>query len=238
MDIEILTERYSLALERIREIPGEHFGNAEFEEYFASVAGFLLQIEETKTWLWEGGLTKAPLEELVQRNHALYEDIMPENYESSYANPAYAVEKLGEEFGAMLAFLYTEMRSLIGFVFEKRLEELVIRMELFTPQRPAKETIRQILYWFASDYADVAAQRRIYDMVVPEENFAADIIRNSDTDDVRYLFAYGEYVGENELEVARFMAAEHIDPVFPGKIIGNTTVAVKKMVCYKYTTVA
>lgn len=258
MDIEILTERYSLALERIREIPGEHFGNAEFEEYFASVAGFLLQIEETKTWLWEGGLTKAPLEELVQRNHALYEDIMPENYESSYANPAYAVEKLGEEFGAMLAFLYTEMRSLIGFVFEKRLEELVIRMELFTEVYtaftvewqennclPAKETIRQILYWFASDYADVAAQRRIYDMVVPEENFAADIIRNSDTDDVRYLFAYGEYVGENELEVARFMAAlpeETINTMADtytegyriGFVLGNKDLSKKKTVDLRY----
>ena len=74
----------------------------------------------------------ATLKELQQRNHALYEDILPENYENSFANPAYAVKMLGEKFGALAAFLYTEMRSLIGFTYEGRLEELVIRMELFS----------------------------------------------------------------------------------------------------------
>ena len=69
---------------------------------------------------------------MKQRNHALYEDILPENYENSFANPAYAVKMLGEEFGVLAPFLYTEMRSLIGFTYEGRLDELVIRMELFS----------------------------------------------------------------------------------------------------------
>lgn len=222
MDKELLLERLSLALERIREIPDERLASDEtegFTDYFTAVAKFLIQIDETRAFLEADGLQKASLEELTERNHALYVDIMPENYEKSYANPAFAVSKLGEKFGAMLSFLYTEMRSLIGFTFEGRLFELVIRMELFVEiyaafvyelqenkVLPTQESIRQIIYWFVSDYADVAEEQRIKGLVVPGESFAEKIIRESDLSDPRYLFAYGEYVGENELRMARFMA--------------------------------
>lgn len=211
-------ERLTLAEDRIGEIGEEHFGEPAFEEYFAAVAEFLLQIQETRRFLEAGGLKTASFEELLKRNHALYADIMPKHYGKSYANPAYAVEKLGAEYGAMLAFLYTEMRSLIGFTFENRVFEQVIRMELFVEvyaafayewqesgSLPSPESVREILYWFVSDYADAAAEQRTRELVTPEDNFAAEIIRNSDFGDVRYLFAYGEYVGENELTMARFL---------------------------------
>lgn len=218
---EILQERLELALLRIREIPGEDFQGAEllpWKEYFTTVAKFLLLIEDTRQFLEQGKQATATLEELQQRNRALYEDILPENYENSFANPAYAVKMLGEEFGALASFLYTEMRSLIGFTYEGRLEELVIRMELFSEvyvafvyeqqenhKLPTYATIREILYWFVSDYADVAAEERVREMVCPENNFEAAILRTADFTDLRYLYAYGEYVGDNELKMAEFM---------------------------------
>ena len=158
------------------------------------------------------------MEQLKERNLALYQDILPENYGSSYADPAYAVSQLGEELGAELSFLYAELRSMIGFCYEGKLEELVIRMELFTEvytavvyewqenqKIPGGEDIRKILYWFASDYADVAAERRIREQVCPEDCFAARIICESDLTDLRYLYAYGEYVSESVLEMAEFL---------------------------------
>ena len=218
---EILQERLELALLRIREIPGEDFRGAEllpWKEYFTTVAKFLLLIEDTRQFLEQGKQATVTLEELQQRNRALYEDILPENYENSFANPAYAVKMLGEEFGALASFLYTEMRSLIGFTYEGRLEELVIRMELFSEvyaafvyeqqenhKLPTYAAIREILYWFVSDYADVAAEERVREMVCPENNFAAAILRTADFTDLRYLYAYGEYVGDNELKMAEFM---------------------------------
>lgn len=218
---ELLLERLELAFLRIREIPGEDWqGEAlqPWREYFTAVTKFLLLIEDNRKFLEQDGLKMATLEELQQRNHALYEDILPENYENSFANPAYAVKMLGEKFGALAAFLYTEMRSLIGFTYEGRLEELVIRMELFSEvyaafvyeqqenhKLPTYAAIREILYWFVSDYADVAAEERVREMVCPENNFAAAILRTADFTDLRYLYAYGEYVGENELKMAEFM---------------------------------
>ena len=218
---EILQERLELALLRIREIPGEDFQGAEllpWKEYFTTVAKFLLLIEDTRQFLEQGKQATATRKELQQRNRALYEDILPENYENSFANPAYAVKMLGEEFGVLASFLYTEMRSLIGFTYEGRLDELVIRMELFSEvyaafvyeqqenhKLPTYAAIREILYWFVSDYADVAAEERVREMVCPENNFAAAILRTADFTDLRYLYAYGEYVGENELKMSEFM---------------------------------
>ena len=242
-DLDILQERYNLVMERIRQIPEEHFGNAALEDYFGVCAEFLIMMDDTMQFLVQGGLEKAPVEELKRRNHALYVDILPEHYEESYGNPAYAVNRLGEELGAKLSFLYAELRSLIGFVYEGKMEDVVIRMELFAEvyaafcyaleeegELPSGEELRKILYWFVSDYADVAAERRIREQVCAHEcvergsveqvstDAAANcgsffqgitairMIMESDLTDVRYLYSYGEYVSDSELEMAAFLA--------------------------------
>ncbi|MBO5071165.1 MAG: aminopeptidase, partial [Roseburia sp.] len=217
---EEFEERWELAMERIRQIPKEQMTDTAFAAYFAKVAGFLLLIDEQKLFLEKGGLKTASLEELERRNHGLYADILPEHYEESYANPAYSVKCLGTEFGGLLSALYKELRSLVGFVHEGRIFELAIRGELFLEiyaafvyeweeekRLPAYQEIRGIFYWFLSDYADVAAENRVRELVVPEDNFAVKIIMESDLSDLRYLFAYGEYVSENEMETARFLTS-------------------------------
>ena len=41
------------------------------------------------------------------------------------------MEKLGEEFGGALSFLYTELRACIGYAYEGRAEDITIFGELF-----------------------------------------------------------------------------------------------------------
>ena len=215
----MIEERFRLAADRIREIPGEPLGRENLEAYFSFCAQFLLMLEETYFFLKKGGLETASLEELQRRNRALYADILPEHYEESYGNPAYAVGELGEDTGRELCFLYAELRSLIGCVYEDRLEDVVIRMELFLEvygafvyaasegvEMPSGGDIRQMIYWFASDYADLAAEQRVRETLCPEECFAVKKIMESPLDDVRYLYGYGEYISENELETAGFLA--------------------------------
>ena len=217
-EFEILQERYELALSRIREIVTEHFGDEELEKYFASVAEFLLLIDENKSFIEKGGLDSAKIQELADRNRALYADILPDHYETSYGNPSYAVAKLGEEFGALLSALYAEVRKTIGSVYEGDLEDILIRMELFVEvygvfvyamseegRLPVAEDVRKVMYWFYSDYADILAEKGIAQMVSPEKSSAVKLVMESDLSDVRYLYKYGKYVSENELETARFM---------------------------------
>lgn len=223
---ELLRERYELALGRIREIAEKSEIDGDFADYFRKTARFLMVLDETGRFIAGGGLENAPLEELAERNRRLYEDILPEHYDESYANPSYAAHQLCAEHGQLLAVLYAELRSMIPFVYEKDTEELVIRMELFIevygaylgaaqeaygqdiPVLPEPESIRQILYWFASDYEDMAASKRIRNLVVAQgdDNLAVRILQSADLTDVRYLYAYGEYVNENALETARFLA--------------------------------
>lgn len=218
-DWEVLKERYDLVVDRLGKISGEKLGDERLEAFFSFCATFLLLIDDTRNFLAEDGLRKADLEELERRNQALYADILPEHYEESYANPAYAVKMLGEERGSLLSALYAELRSLISFVYEGRLEEMVIRMELFVEVYaafayaaesgeafPSGKAIREMIYWFACDYAELASRRRIREQLCTEECFAVSMIMESDLTDIRYLYGYGEYVGKNERETALFMA--------------------------------
>lgn len=217
--MEVVQERFELAMERIRQISQESMGNQALDAYFQSVAAFIMLLEDNRQFVERGGLKTAPLEELRRRNAALYEDVMPDHYEKSYADPAYAVAALGEEYGQLLSVLYVEIRRMISYIYRGMLEDFVIGMELFSEVHaefsygtsegdlPSRDRIRDILYWYSSDYADRKTLDRVRQMVCPVDNYQVDIIVNSDLNDVRYLFAYGLYVGENEEQTARYLAS-------------------------------
>ncbi len=214
---DVVEERMELASERIREIAGEGLKDPAFDDYFKTVSAFLLQILDTYSWVKDGGADKDSLEELKARNRALYSDILPENYDKSYGNPSVAVSRLGEELGRLLSSLYFEMRSLIPFAFELDAEEIVIRLELFLEiygvfasadeggRLPGFSELRGIMYWFYSDYAEQERVKRFRSIVVPEGDFARELIMNSDLSDLRYLYRFGEYITDNELKAAEYL---------------------------------
>lgn len=70
---------------------------------------------------------------------------------------------------------------------------------------PQPQEVRDILYWFVSDYADITVRWRIREAVDPALSFAADIIRESDLGDLRYLYRFGEYISDHERRLAEFM---------------------------------
>lgn len=208
----MIEERYELAVGRIQEIRTEQTVDEKFRDYFQEMAGFVIMIDELKIVLSNGSFYTLSMDELKQWNKRLYFDILPEQYEKSYANPAYAVKMLGEEYGAILSFLYTELRGMIAYVFEGKTEYLDILMELlieiynqFEGENPEVKNILDILYWYASDYCDVFVADRIREQILPEESFAADIIRESNLSDLRYLYRFGEYVSENEIKSAQYL---------------------------------
>ena len=149
---------------------------------------------------------------LAEENRKLYEDILPEQYETSYGNPAYAQKMLGETFGSFLSALYSEMRSGIVYAYEGQMEYLSILNELFIEiyncfeEEPEYQAVRDIFYWYANDYCEVFAADRIMDQIDPDRTFAVDIICRSDLSDLKYLYRYGEYISDNEIETAKYIA--------------------------------
>lgn len=214
-----MEERLQLALERIREIKQEKSLEAAFGAYFEGVADFLMLMGEERSRLADGKLEKADLEELKKQNYALYKDILPQNYDSSFANPKTAVGRLGENYGQLLSALYAEMYSLPAFLYEGKMEAVVIRLELFLEiynaflaaaeedRLPEDDSLKEIYFWFAYDYARQMMEQEIRAQFDREENWAGRLLDKADLTDLRYLFAYGEYITENELKLAAFMNA-------------------------------
>ena len=210
---EYLKERYTLAMERIRESGQEETVPAPFCVYFKKTAEFLIWVDGLRTKLLSGETKEYTLEQWQELNHKMYEDILPEHYDVSYGNPSYAVAELGEVHGRLLSFLYTELRAMLVYAFEGQLEESVVCLELFvevynrfeSEEIPEYKEIQQIIYWFVSDYSELFVTRRIQESIDPKLDFATRIVMDSDLTDLRYLYRYGEYVSENELQMARFL---------------------------------
>ena len=193
-------ERYELALDRIRLMQTEDTVGEPYRDYFKKMAEFVLMLDELRTELLDGRYQKLELDELRKWNRRLYQDVLPGQYEKSYANPDYACKMLGKESGQILGMLYAELRGAVVYVFEGKTEYLAILYELLIEvynqfeEEPDPKAARDTFYWYASDYCDVFLADRIREQVLPEESFATDLIMNSDLTDLRYLYQFGEYI--------------------------------------------
>ena len=207
-----IRERYDLAMERILEIPSEERVAEPYRSYFNQMAAFTAQIEELARLQLREDLDAFTLEELQQLNDRLYADILPEHYTESYANPAYAVRMLGADLGPLLSAFYAQFRAAIVFAYECRLTDITILCEtlieiynMFEDSEPQARAVRDVLYWFFSDYTDVTLTYRIREQLDPGLSFAKDIIMESDLSDLRYLYRFGEYISDLELQIASYL---------------------------------
>lgn len=212
-EMEDIRERYDLGMERIRSIEQEDTVKGPLKEYFQKVASFLGLVDATAQMATDGRIKQLSLKEQQSLNRSLYEDLIGDNYEVSYANPAYACKMLGTKNGKLLAFLYTELRSLIVYAYEKRLLELTIYLELFIEVYNRYELedeftykdVKRAIYHFMSDYSSLLITNRAAEMISADNNFARDIIMEADLSDVSYLYQFGEYITENEIRIAQFL---------------------------------
>lgn len=209
----MMEERYNLAVDRIGDIKEERTVDVKFRDYFVKVAEFIHLIDGTKKKIEDHTFDGMQIEELAAWNKKLYSDILPEHYRESYANPDYAVAQLGEAYGSTLSALYAEIRAAIVYVYEKKTEYLDILFELFIEvynqfeeeEMPEPYVLKEILYWYASDYCDVFVADRIHEQVDATQSFAADLILGSDLADLRYLYRFGEYISDSELTTAKYL---------------------------------
>lgn len=245
---EWILERYDLAKERISEIPGEELVPMPYREFFTEEAQFLIKTIS----VMDQDIAQRSLTELKEQNYDLYRDILPENYDTCYGNPSYAEQVFGE-YGKDISFLYAELHGTIAYSFEKKIWDMTVALELFLEvysafsqgELPAEREIKEILTSYVNDYCQDMVEQRVRESVDPGENFAANLIMNSDLKDLRYLYLYGEYVSENELETARFLNSlpqEEIDAMAEtytegyriGFVVGRKNIKKKKTVNIRY----
>lgn len=220
--MDIILERYEIATSRIREIINEDTVSEPFKSFFCKASEFICKIDDLNSIIKSGEINDFSLDRLKELNKSLFEEIYIENYEESFANPEYAVKTLGEEYGKILCYIYTKNRGMIRNVYMGRLEEVVLQMELFTQIYNYFEDVEQLeydnvyetVYSYEKDNTEIFTDLMIEDRINPDNKFAVDIVMNSDLNDLRYLYKYGEHVGFNELKMAEFLnslSQEEID---------------------------
>lgn len=250
---ELLRERYELSIARIREICGAEETPEPFRSFFAQEAEFLVRMDGLRREIADGALAGLTLEELRAHNRALYEEVLPGRYESCWGNPAWAVRQAGEAYGQILSFLYTELRGMVVFAYEQRLWDMEIGFELFLElyhmfageELPEPKYLRERIYWYASDYAGELMEQNVRELTDPSQDFAVRIIMESDLNDLRYLYRYGEYVTESEERTAAFlntlppeeisaMASTFTEGYRMGFVLGHKPLEKKRTVNIRY----
>ncbi len=250
-----LMERFEMSMERIREIAEEESnkgGNA-VNGYFAEITTFILMMDEHIRLINADAFDAYSVEELAAYNNRLFEDVIGEAYENSYANPAYAVEKLGDGLGQMLSFLYVELRGIIPLAYEKRLFDITIVLELFIEiycivngdEEDVNKSVKSAIYWYVSDYSDVTIEQRVLEQLDTSKDFAYNIVMNSDLSNESFLYKYGEYITENETKLWKYlntlsdekiklMADTFVEGYRKGFELGNKDITKKKTVNIRY----
>lgn len=198
----MIEERYKLAMERIRGFAGEDMGI--YTGYVRQTAHlFELMAEKIS----------GTASDLIALNGQLYQDVAGDAYETSYANPAYAVKQFGRRTGQYLCWFHTRCRDAIIPAFEKEIDEVTIRMELFLQavsvlmtEEETDRCLKETMYYFVHDYDEEFMEKNIRQMLCPDQTLVYDLVMNSDLQDPSYLYRYGNYISENEKKISEYLS--------------------------------
>ncbi len=226
---EELWERFQLSRDRIREIKNEDALStaipAEIREplknYVNETADYLdfcffvidklgdgtFLNEKTNIADWDD----ISLNEWKEINSGLYRPLAGDEYEKSFLDPEKAQE-LGT-FGPVLSFIYAEIMSMPGYIFDGKLFNIVTLLELYLEvygslcmdEAPLIGELESIVRYFVRDYADILVREHIEESFVLSDNTALQILENEDFQNEDYLYKYGEYISETEIKLAGFM---------------------------------
>jgi len=223
-DEELLEERYRLITDRIRQSIGEDALGEPLLSFFDCCSEFIVFLSTILDRSLSGGIGKMSVDELARENHRLYEDILPSNYDKSYANPEYTYSVFdsanvpdAQKMARSLSFLYAEVRGLIPYAFEgdKEIFTLVLElyMQIYTAFRlcaaddfyPEADDIRKMIYWFEHDNCEIIIPRNVAYKIDPANDFLRRIVCEEDLSDDRFLYLSGEYVTDDEIATAHFL---------------------------------
>ena len=213
-DNELIRERYDLIMERIAAINSEEGPAGKGQEaFFKKTASRILLISRLIEQKESGALLTASEEELKAQNRALYEDLLPENYGVSYANPDYAAEQLGVRLGRLFSAVDTELYGMIAYALEGLYDRVTYLAELFVELylickdgEKVYPNCKQAFYWFMSDYSDVFVRDRIRELLDPSASYSASLFEAWDGKDPRIMYLTGEYIGEEERKMFSFLS--------------------------------
>lgn len=206
-------ERLELVVERLEEISRSDELEKNFADYFRVVSEYLLLQSRIAGMAMDGSLQKMSEAEGKELNYKLYTQFTKENYETSYANPAYSVKVFGQEYGQHFAAILNRISSASRYVFEGNIEYLCIYAELvvelytyFESDEAAPKAVDDCLHSFMHDYMEIFTDNSINRSFTTKYDYEQEVVENSDISNNAYLYRYGLFVGENEIRSREYLA--------------------------------
>lgn len=207
-------ERLELVMERIEAVSEEEASSVEelYRGYFFEMSELFLVLYKLAEASLSGKLAEISTLEGKKINRRLYLDVQ-EDYVDSYANPAYAVSKMGWEYGPLLSALDARLHGIYTSCMEGNIRYLCIYAELFVEiyncfedaQNLNVHEIRKCIYSFMHDYTEIFNADAICRLIDPEYDYFTRIVMEADLDNPAYLYRYGLYIGKDETESAHFL---------------------------------
>ena len=199
------------------------------EGFFKDTAAFLLEAGEVLKLEKEGRLSLLPEEDLKSRLLSLWKGTTDSDYEESWMNPEKACRELSDGWGEAACFLRTDLNSAIAYAYEGKEEEFQELCGLFLgvcSLYDAKEPAQAALDRIGAYYRDHCArltEENVRGAVDPSEAFFIRLIEESKDGGLSYLYRYGNPIGFQEEETARFlnsMPREQIDKIAAAMVDG------------------
>ena len=210
---EELGERLELVMLRLSSMMTEEELVEPYGRYFRTIAGYASELYQVWKMAWDGALSSGSIEELEAINQKLNTSFLPEQYEHCYANPAYAVQMLGEAYGQSLAMVFAKLKQDTREVFAGNCRYLCYYAELIVElynyfedmDELSPKVIRECIYSFMHDYSEIFAEDSVERLLNPDYDFDTRILMNADLTNPAYLYQYGLFVGENERKSSAFL---------------------------------
>lgn len=209
---------YDLLKNRISDLKDELKDDDVWGRYFTEVTTFITDVIKVYESVKAGLYVKLSVSDKKTFIDRLYRNILPEVYGKSFLDPDVAVTHFGVDTGRVLSAIYAELVSMISYAYEADTYSLVIRLGLFLELYGAYEVqkseggeigaeeILAIYKDYAFDHSKDMTDHSAESLYSKDNGVAGRIIESADLTDTSYLYDYGEYISDNELKMAEYLA--------------------------------
>jgi leucyl aminopeptidase (aminopeptidase T) len=198
-------------VQRVFDFTAENTQN-DWHRFFNKLSTMVLETVDMGRIITPEYFYKKDFEKLLQINHNIHRERLPENYDSSYANPTYAVKCFGSKFGTINASVFSQIMNIQKCAYQSdtlkmhQLTELLVKY--FKVWKSSSQNYEKMLKIVRDN-----DMRSMYDLYyqyyvkrfVPQFDFFTNWIKTTDLNDLRYLFYFGEYISQDTIQMACFI---------------------------------
>lgn len=200
----------------IEQLQGLSFPDTlSFAEFFQACQSIIIKVDAIYRLHLADPLFKSTVPEVLKQLYNEYfQCFSPEGYASCMGNPDYSSKIMGKELGALFAAVFMQVSALLPPLLRGSYHNVVRILKLY--QHYLKQAQESTLEYESAlvHYRSWIAQGQEYQTYLrlhrqfnPRADLYGIILQEADLDGLGYLYSYGVYIDDNDIAMAKHMAA-------------------------------